>query len=285
MKYRISELLDGLPDLQPPLEVDNTASVERIKEATMKMIDTQEKKSGKRGRRLLIAALAAGLALTLTVGAGAMFHWTGFAFTKELSESEQDAIKEQAGAIHMELEDAQGNVHRYDSAGSEIEILPAEEAKEQTMEAIQAEQQKVRESTRLLDVDTMELIPHGITEVPVDRDGRFADFVLGNGYMILLYPQESSTYALKRGQSVTIGLTTDESCDVSFDLIRDGVMLEENMFVRSAPENAQKTVAADGRSLRYTYRFTIPEDGSYDFGVEYWSEGASTFRNCTLTIE
>lgn len=256
---------------------------EEFVEESRELLDSQPKKRGTL-RKIWVAGIAAVLVLSMTAGAAALIHWTGFAFTDKLSKRDLDNMMEQAVAVHMEAEDADGNIHRYDSNGNETEVLTAEEAQKQRLEKIEADWQKVRESTTLLDVDTMELIPNGITEVPVDSDGKFANFALGSGYMILFYPQESRTFSLKKGQSVTVQLTSTEKCSLSYDMIKDGVMLEENH-----PEychlDENGTVVEDTRPTDHFYRFTIPEDGEYSFGVEYWSSGADIFTDGVLIVE
>lgn len=98
--------------------------------------------------------------------------------------------------------------------------------------------------------------------------GAFADFLLGNGHMVLLHPAGEDGYALQAGDTVTISLEAGEPCYLGFGLFRDG------QFVQS--ETVQAT--------EHCYSFEISEDGLYCFIIEYLSVGADELTHGLLEI-
>ena len=218
-----------------------------------------------------VSPIAAVLAVCMLFSATAVavFQWHGFASTAGMSKTEKDALlAEAATAGAMQMVGPDGTVHYLDRDGNELFSLTAEEAAKYEINRRNAHDQAVRESTDLVDVDTFSLIPNGITELSTNSDGQFADFALGNGYMVLLHPENASGYSFTTGDNVIITLDSNDTCILEFGVVKDGVALE------GEPATAQN----------HEYSFEISEDGVYCFYIEYFSAGASSFTNCALEV-
>ena len=130
-------------------------------------------------------------------------------------------------------------------------------------------EKEVQESTQLVDVGTLASVPNGITEVQVNKDGGFDDFALGNGHMVILTPEETAHYLLKKGTSVTISLNANDECYVECGVINEGKVIET------------KTE----KNQYHEYSFEITEEGNYNFYVMYYSVDKSIFTKCVIDIK
>ena len=268
MKTRISDMMDYLEEVSVNLRETEVASIDNIKEVTMQKIKTETvthktRKNSKMG--MIVAALAATLLLAGTVAAHS--NWDGFAYISELSKAEKKALS-QENSVSMTSVDPDGNVHYLNAKGEEIMVLSKEEAAQyaQNQEAERA--QRIQESTQLIDIATLPLIPTGITEMITNNKGQFADFALGSGYMVLLRPEEESGYSLKKEDTVTIALNDEEECILEFGLIKDGAVIESETT----------------KQQNHSFSFEIKEDGTYNFYIMYYSANKGIFTDCVLTV-
>ena len=149
--------------------------------------------------------LAVLLALSLTSDAVALQKSRGFVITERMSQAEKDQLVEESSIVYARKQiDADGTVHYFNSDGSEALVLSAEEdAAYQTR--LRAEHDRaVCESTALVDLSTMPVLPNAVTELAVDADGNFAGFGFENAQMVLLYPEASGGFSLQAGDTVTL---------------------------------------------------------------------------------
>lgn len=276
MKAKISDMMDHLDGISVDIRETDIASSERIKEATMKKIHdikSMDSHGRRRRRKVFRAGLIAAVLVVCTLlsaTAVAVSQWHGFASTAGMSKTEKDALlAEAATAGAMQMVGPDGTVHYLDQNGNELFTLTAEEAAEYEIDRRRAHDQAVRESTDLVDVDTFSLLPNGITELSTNSDGQFADFALGNGYMVLLHPENADGYSLTAGDQVTITLDSNDECFLQIGAVKDGIALEG------------ETVKAQN----HEYFLEISEDGVYCFYIKYFSASASSFTNCTLHIQ
>lgn len=270
MKTKISDMMYYLEDGTIDIHEKNLASADRIKEVTMKKIQ-QKTASDKRVSKMpKAAAIVAALTLTMVFSGTALayINWNGFAFTSEMSESEKASLAESNTTL-MASRDPDGNVHYLDAEGNEILVLSAEEAEEYEQKKQDERNQTVQESTDLLDVQTLNLIPTGITEMTTNAEGQFEDFALGAGYMVILRPMETDKYSLKKGDTVTIALKDEEDCILEFGMIKDGIAIE----------------TSSNKSSNHRHSFNIAEPGEYNFYIMYYSANKGLFTDCALTIE
>lgn len=272
MKLKISDMMDHIECIPVELREKDIASTERIKEATMKKIQrtpSQTHAARKISKAGIVAAVVA-VTLCVTAASAAVIKWGGFALTTGMSEAEKTALLEDASRLYAgSVEDRNGYIHYLDENGEEVLVLSAEEAAEYERERKAAKEQAVLESTALVDASTLPHLPRVITELAVDEEGQFAECALGNGSMVLLHPEEKNGFDLEAGDTVTIELTANDKCILEFGRFKDGVFL-------------------DGESVntrRHSYTFEIEESGLYCFSVKYYSVGASTFTDCTITVE
>ena len=247
-------------------------SADRIKRETLEKIHSNAptaRFTGKIPKTGIAVALLA-LCISTTAAAGVVMRWTGFAYTEDLSTAEKETLMEDAstGYAGEMVNELDGSVHYLDENGNEILILSAEEAADYELAKRKADQQAVQESTSLVDVTTLPLFPNGLTEVETGSDGQFADFMLGNGYMILLHPDGADGYRLNAGDVVTIQLEANDECGLGFDVFQEGSFLSEEVFL----------------AAQHSYTFTAPDDGLYNFSVMYYSVAASIFTNCRIII-
>ncbi|MBQ8598933.1 MAG: hypothetical protein IJ411_02305, partial [Oscillospiraceae bacterium] len=265
MKIKISDMMDHVEPIPLELREQESASIERIKEVTMSKIQNTAKNKPQTVRKISragLVALAAAMTLCLTVVAAVVVQWNGFAFTEGLSFAEKNALMEEGSTAYAgAMIEADGTTHYYDKNGKEFLVLSAEEAAEYEREQQVEHDRKVIESTQLVDLSTMPLLPGKVTEVEAEEDGSFADFMLGNGSLVLLSPSEEQGYELKSGDSVTISLHSNDQCRLEFGCFKDGAYLE----------------AETSSAEEHSYTFTIEEDGLYCFYLEYYSAGVSSF--------
>lgn len=272
MKAKISDMMDHIEGVSVEIREKDPASPERIKEATLKKIHDTKSAVSHGARKFFPASLIAAVlavCMLLSITAFAVFKWNGFASTAGMSETEKEALLEEAAtALTMEQVDPDGTVHYLDQNGNELFVLTAEEAAEYEANRRDAHDQAVRESTDLVDVDTFPLIPNGITELSINSEGQFADFALGNGSLVLLHPENADGYFLTAGDNVTITLDSNDTCILHFGMVKDGIALEEHSV----------------KAQDHKHFFEISEDGVYCFYIMYYSAAASSFTNCTLTV-
>ncbi len=242
------------------------ASLERIKELSMMKIRNSAK--GKR-RVVKVTFLAAAMLAALGITAAAVSGAWGFRDTSGLSRWEIKQLLRESNMVSMtQLVSPDGSVS-YMDGGEVLFTLSAEDAAEYDA-ALRAErQQKVRESTDKLDVDTMELFPNSITEIAVDSEGTFGDFILNNGNTVLLCGSDGECFCLEAGTEVSLSVKASETCIIHYGLVKDGVMVEE--------------VPLRGEEPSHT--FIIPDDGEYCFTLSYYSVDADNFTDGRITME
>ena len=272
MKINISDMMDHTDCIPVKMQEKEIISTDRIKRETLKKIHSNAptaRLTGKIPKTGIAVALLA-LCISTTAAAGVVMRWTGFAYTEDLSTAEKETLMKDAstGYAGEMVNELDGSVHYLDENGNEILILSAEEAADYESAKRKADQQAVQESTSLVDVTTLPLFPNGLTEVETDSDGQFADFMLGNGHMILLHPDGADGYRLNAGDIVTIQLEANDKCGLGFDVFQEGSFLSEEVFL----------------AAQHSYTFTAPEDGLYNFSVMYYSVAASIFTNCRIII-
>lgn len=263
--------MDQVESIQVELREKNIASTEQIKEATMRKVHgtTANVQTARKLSKLGVIAAIAAAVLCITAAAAVVMYWDGFAFTEGMSPTEKDAlINEVSVAVAGEYEDADGMVHYLDADGNEVMVLTEDEAAAYEQKRLEAAEQAVADSTELIDAYTIPFMPNGITELPVESNGRFADCALGNASMILLHPAGEKGFNLVAGDRVTMKLTANDMCTLQFGQFLNG------KFVRAETVTAQ----------HHQYTFVIEEAGLYCFSVEYYSAGASTFMDGSITI-
>lgn len=272
MDLKISDMIDQVEDVQIEIGEKDVASAERIKEGTMKKIHDAKANlptAGKFSRVGVIAAVMAAI-LCVTAAAAAVVKWGGFALTGSMSAAEIEALLNEAErAVSWKHVERDGTVHYFDADNKEILVLSADEAKAYEQKRQEEHDLSVAESTSLVDAYTIPFMPNLITEMAVDDDGKFNDFALGNGSMILLHPAGRDGFNLMAGDVVTIKLTSNDSCILEFGEFKDGD------FVCAEAATAQQ----------HSCTFEIEETGMYCFSVEYCSANASSFTNCIITVE
>lgn len=241
------------------------ARMEKIKELTMKKIHSE-----RRYRRPVryIAVAAALIALLCVTAAAAGGVW-GFADTSDMSRWEiKRLLKEHSTVEFTQLVTPDGSVS-YMQGGEVLFTLSAEDAAAYDEAKRESKRQAVRESTDKLDVDSMELFPKSVTEIAVDRNGCFGDFILANGSTVLLCGEDGGEFALETGDTVSLSVKSGEKCIVHFGLVREGKVLEE--------------VQLKGAELCHS--FTIPADGEYCFTISYYSVDADNFTDGKIVIK
>ncbi|MCM1543058.1 MAG: hypothetical protein NC121_17610 [Blautia sp.] len=279
MEIKISDMMDQMEFGEIDLQERGTFSSQRIGEKTLEMIRNASmdlvvtgKRSGmRRIPRAGIAIAALVCCFSITAAAGVIIKWNGFTYTDGLNRQEKAALLKEAGTVYagMMVDERDGSVHYLDKDGNEIMVLSADKAAEYEAARKDAAEQAVIESTSLINVSTMPLIPPSITEIETAEDGQFADFMLGNGHMILLHPAGETGYRLERGDTVTIMLDADHECYLEF-----GVYLNGDFTGQELSEMGQ-----------HCCQFTAAEDGLYQFSVTYGSAGAGMFIDCSITVE
>ena len=271
MKLRISDLMDHADPIPVELRQKDAVSADRIKAAALKKVRSAPSRLPLAGRLSRAGLIAAAMAAVLCVtAAAAAVKWSGFAFTGGMSDAEKSALLQSASTmVAGELVEPDGTVHYLDENGREMLVLPAEEAAAYEQAKNAAQEQSVLESTARIDAATLSLLPRSITELPVGADGTFAECALGNGCMILLHPEGQDGFSLSPGDSVTIALTSNDSCILQFNCFRDGVCIFEDTAT----------------ARQHSFTFPIDQPGLYCFSILYCSVSASTFTDCTLTIQ
>ncbi len=276
MNRKISELFDYGDGTVVSDETGMAFDPAEIRELTMKRIHEDHPPEAapparNHLRRFIVVAAAACLVCALAVTAFATISkWRGYADTEGLTQAEvEDMLQQYASCVSSQLVEPDGTVHYLDDQGRELMVLSAEDAAKYDAEIRQAREQAVRESTDLIDIDSFGWIPNGITVVPVSKNGAFHDFVLGNGYMVLLCAEEETPFRLIEGDTVAIRFRANDECVMSFAVSKNGKATEHT------------TVKAQN----YCFSYAVPADGEYCFLLMYGSVSASSFTDCSLVIE
>lgn len=271
MKTKISDLMDYAEPQVIGLFEKDIASIDSVKEATMKKVKESSAKEFKFRRIPKFGAIAATIAvfMCISVIAYAVVHWNGFARTGNMSKAEKEQLLSDASVgFAGEYEDENGYVHYLDASGKEILVLSSQEAAEHELSVKEEKEATVQSSTAKIDASTMPMMPQSINEVVVDLNGQYEDFALGNGAMVLLHPEGQDGFELSRGDVVTINLDANDICILEFGMFLDGEFYEARV----------------SRTQNHSCFFEIPKDGTYCFSVEYMSAAASTFTNGHLTF-
>ncbi len=276
MNKKISELFDYGDEIVVNDEIGMMFDPAEIKELTMKKIHEDRPSEAAPHtrnlmRRFIGIAVAACLVFALAMTASAIINkWRGYADTEGLTQAEiENMLQQYSSLVSCQLIEPDGTVHYLDNQGNELMVLNAEDAARYDTEIRQAREQAVRESTDLIDIDSFGAIPNGITVVPVSKDGTFHNFMLGNGYMVLLCSEEEKPYRLHDGDIVTIRFHANDECVMLFAVSQDGKVIEHT---------SEKT-------QDHSFTYVIPADGEYCFLLMYSSVSASSFTDCSLIIE
>ncbi len=252
---------------------DDIRASERVQMEVLKM--TVENKPVRRrlaGKRIVVLAAVVVLLVVLGMAGYAAAALNGFSLTGGMSKrAVSQMLEEYSPVTSMALVEPDGTVHYLDKQGNEIMVMTAEEAAKYEQEQREAQENAVRSSTALIDVDTLPGVPNSITELQIGADGSVPDFALGNGHMAILCGADKKGWDLKAGDGLKLTLTSNDDCFLVFYVIRDGVMLTEEY---------------DPTRVRsHAFSFEAAESGSYCLGLMYGSASASNFTKGTLLIE
>lgn len=269
LKMNISDMMDHVEGVPIEMEEGENVPIQGIQRAVRAKIREQAARPAAGGRLARAWPAAAAAALLCATAAAAVIQWNGFAFTQGMSREERAALVAQGEtAVASQYEDAAGNVYYLDQAGRETLVLAREDAADYEAGKQRAAEQAVADSTGLVDAYTMPLMPNLIQEVEVDGEGRFAQCALGNGSMILLHPQGQEGFALKAGDRVTLEVSAQEPCILTFGAFRNGAFLEEQT----------------ARAQRHSFTFAVREEGLYCFSIEYMSAGVGLLTGGVLEV-
>lgn len=241
------------------------ASLERIKELSMSKIKNEAKGKGRALRVVfLVAAAVAALSITAAAVSGA---W-GIRDTSGLSRWEIKRLLRESNTVSMiQLVAPDGSVSYMD--GNEVLFTLSAEESAAYDAALRAErQQKMRESTDKLDLDTLELFPNQVQEISANTEGGFGDFLLTNGSTVILCGSDGDCFPLKAGDEVSLTVTASGESIIRYGLVKDGVMLEEVSLRSSEP----------------SHTFAISDEGEYCFTLSYYSAGADNFTDGKIVI-
>ncbi len=252
---------------------DDIRASERVQMEVLKM--TVENKPVRRrpaGKRIVVLAAVVVLLVVLGMAGYAAAALNGFSLTGGMSKrAVSQMLEEYSSGTHMALVEPDGTVHYLDKQGNEIMVLTAEEAAKYDREQREAQENAVRSSTALVDVDTLPGVPNSITELQIGADGSIPDFALGNGHMAILCGADKKGWDLKAGDSLALTLTSNDDCFLVFYVIRDGVMLSREY---------------DPTRVRsHAFSFAATEPGSYCLGLMYGSASASNFTDGKILIQ
>lgn len=279
MNWNISDMMDHYEENDITLE-DGGASAERVLGRTMEKVRQERRPRHIRRRAALIAAACAVTVLLGCTAATAAIRWHGFALLDEVSKAEQaDIIKTATTNLPTESVDADGTVTRCDGEGSVIDIMTAEEYREWEQAQMEAQDAAVIADTDLVDLSTFEVIPSSATELTVDGEA-IPDMMLGNGALVVLKQADDAGWALNAGDQVTLTVNGTEPCNFFFGLVRDREVVDEHRVSRTLPDSFEE----DPTAATPACTFTIPENGTYYFVLEYGSIGVGTFTGNTITI-
>ena len=279
VNWNISDMMDHYEENDILLE-DGGASADRVLDRTMAKVRQAQRPRHIRRRAVLIAAACAVTVLLGCTAAAAVTRWHGFALLDEVSKEEQaEIIRAATTNLPTESIDADGTVTRCDGQGNVIDVMTAEEYREWEQAQIKAQDAAVIASTDLVDLSTFEVIPSSATELTVEA-GAIPDMMLGNGALVVLKQANNAGWELQAGDQVTITVNGTEPCNFFFGLVRDQEVVDEGRVSRTLPDSHENDPAA----ATPAHTFTIPENGTYYFVLEYGSIGVGTFTGNTITI-
>ncbi len=272
MKIRISDIMNQMECPAVELQEQGSISLWQVREKTLHKIHNApvEGHFMRKMSRAGIAAAVLVFCVSITTVAGMIVKWNGFAYTDGLSRREKEALMEEAGTAYARVmvDERDGSVHYLDQDGNEVMSLSAAGAAVYEVAGKAAAEQAVVESTRLIEVALLPLIPWSITEVETTEEGRFADFILGNGHMLLLHPAGEDGYSLVEGDTVTVMLDADGECRLQFRVYREGRPIAEE----------------ESRAGHHSFQFTVEEGGRYNFSVMHESSDPHIFTNCSIAV-
>ena len=252
---------------------DDIRASERVQMEVLKM--TVENKPFRRrpaGKRIVVLAGVVMLLVVLGMAAYAAAALNGFSLTGGMSKrAVNQMLEEYSPVTSRALVEPDGTVHYLDEQGNEIMVLTAEEAAKYEQEQREAQENAVRSSTALIDVDTLPGVPNSVTELQIGADGSIPDFALGNGHMAILCGADKKGWLLEAGDSVALTLTSNDDCFLVFYVIRDGVMLSQEYD--------------PARVQAHAFSFVAAEPGYYCLGLMYGSASASNFTDGKVLIE
>ena len=268
MKINISDMFDHLPDFAPEIQ-EEKISADRLKKKVLKKIkqETPEDEKVRRIKKPILIAVILAAALGLCGFAYVYVRWTGFSYMEGLTSADKEAFAEQAGKTSLTSEDQDGNVTYYGEDGSEI-TMTAEEDEAYREELRKEREQAVQDSTDKVDVHTFCVVPDGITEIPTDETGAYKDFMMGNGYVVIFYPNDAESYTLSKGDIVTINLKVNDACYMEFGYITDG--------------KAHECDTIQGQE--FAYEIEIPENGEYCFYIMNCSSDIAEFTEGSIMV-
>ncbi len=271
-RIKISDMMDQMECIPLALKEYNTISAGHIRKKTLEKVHNSslEARYKRKIPRTGIVAAALLLCLSMTVAAGQILEWDGFIRMDDLNPREKEAlIKEisDAPACSMATDESDGSV-LFPNNGNEITSLSAPEAAEYETAGREAAEQAVLESTSLIHVSALPCLPSGITEMEADAQGRFSDFLAGNGHMILLHPVGEDGFLLAKGDTITITMDADCECLLEFRAYQGGEPVSEALMLAS----------------RHCYHYTAVEDGIYQFSILHCSSDPVSFTDCSITI-
>lgn len=279
VNWNISDMMDHYEENDIALE-DHSTSAECVLNRTMAKVRQAQRPRHIRRRAVLIAAACAVTVLLGCTAAAAVTRWHGFALLDEVSKEEQaEIIKAATTNLPTESVDADGTVTRCDGQGNVIDVMTAEEYREWEQAQIEAQDAAVIASTDLVDLSTFEVIPSSATELTVDG-GTIPDMMLGNGALVVLKQADDAGWELEAGDQVTLTVNGTEPCNFFFGLVRDRKTVDEYRVSRTLPDSFEE----DPTAATPACTFTIPENGTYYFVLEYGSVGVGTFTDNTITI-
>ena len=268
MKIKISDMFDSVQDIAPDIQ-EEKVPVDRVRKKVLEKIqqETMEDRRRRRIRKPVLIAVILAAALGLCGFAYAYVRWTGFSYTEGLTNEDKEALTEQASKTSSAAEDSEGNVTYYDEEGNGI-TLTAEEDEAYREELRKEREQAVQDSTDKVDVSTFGFIPSGIAEITTDETGAFENFMMENGYVVILYPGQGESYKLSKGNVVTVNLQANDALNLEFGYIADG--------------KAYDCGTVEGKE--FAYKIVIPENGAYYFYIIHGSADVAEFSNCRITI-
>ncbi len=252
---------------------DDIRASEKLQMEVLKM--TVENKHVKRrmaGKRIAILAAVVVLLVVLGMAAYATAALNGFSLTGGMSkQAVSQMLEEYSPVTAMELIEPDGTVHYLDAQGNETMVLTTEEAAKYEQEQREAKEDAVRRSTTLVDVDSLPVVPKSITELEFDADGGIPDFALGNGHMAIFCGAEKTGCLLEAGDIMTLTMTSNDECHLSYFVIRDGIAFSDG--------------TDPGRVRSHAFYFEAAEPGWYFIGLVYTSASASNLTDGRLLIE
>ena len=254
---------------------DQIHASEKTRQRILNFCADTAAKSGNRTRKIQRRFIPAAAAIAILFLTGmvtyAAIQWNGFLRTEGFSKDKIDQLLHEAVQVESAATDPEGNVHYYDRAGKEIMVLSPEEQERYQEECEQRKLEEFQRSSSRADITTFWPEPSGVTELPLSPDGNIPDFILGNGHMIILYPEEADGFSLHSGDRLTVKINSNDDCYLAFYVIKD----RKNQDELSVVDHTQN----------HSFTFDVTEDGEYCIAMMYYSAAASNFTDGRLQIE